>query len=1180
MFRRLTAVALLCLACTVGAFAQVQTTTLTGTVYDDSVTARAGIHLYVMRTVKDQALIANVPQTVAVSGPGGAISLTVVRGSTVFLYSPEMPFYNKYGRAGVPITVQDVSSDTLESLTLLTSVMAIQGDTVVGGPNGRPVRVAGNTSTTPKYYRQVGSFGIAGPPTWGQPQITEMADVLITSPSNGQVLKFNSSLGKWTNQADATGGGGGGSLTVQEVDGSPSVGSVSTLEFNQALGLVVTDQTGGVARVGLSGVPFSALAALTANRALASNGSGQIAVTSVTDTELGYLSGVSSAIQTQINGKAATSHTHAESDITNLVSDLAAKVPTSRTITAGTGLSGGGDLSANRTLSLDINGLTDEPSIASGDYVAIYDVSAGALRKMTRANFVAGLSGGGGITSLNSQTGSTQTFSKTNDTNVTLTITSTGDDHNFALGWSGALAKGRQHANTVYNDQANTFGAFVQTFQGGANFILQDPTDTSKTAKFDLSNIGASTQRTVNIPNANSTTVQASTASSNQFATSISAQGVVGYSQPSFSNLSGTATTGQLPASVVYNTVTLTAGGGLTGGGDLSANRTFDVGAGTGITVNANDIAIDQSFTPTWTGLHTHNPSTTPGNAILLDIAAIGSAGTRDSHTVIFRGRSDDGSGHLAEWKLFNDVTSNAGASTFTIQSRIDAASFANRLTLTDGGALSVTSVSGDGSALTSLNASNLGSGTVPSARGGAGTVNGLMKANGSGVVSAASAGTDFVAPGAATGSGLTMATARLLGRTTASSGAIEEISVGSGLSLSGGSLSASGSSAPFDDQATALVKGSADATKLLRFEVDGFTTGTTRVLTPQNSSYTIAGTDISQTFSANQTINSATPLTLTQSASSSGSPNGFVFTGGAHTTLAADTEASDLNFNLARTVQFTSGGATFSTQRAVRFQAPTYAFNSSDTISEAATVAIEAEPQAGTNATLSNSVGLQITSATTTINGRQALNLNNTNGSSTSVALLVRQNSTQYADITFDGRMALGFGNGNNSYRLQLKDGLGGLVRWTDQSAHAGTWTGGTNSAIVTDNTGTTMGLGVNGSEQLRISGSGTISLGATTSPSAQVQVFSQSASRIGLRVDTASSPSAAIADFTNNGTSKHTLNSDGSVLYGPVTFSNLGTPGNGTFVYCSDCTIAATCAGSGTGAFAKRLNGAWVCN
>jgi len=54
----------------------------------------------------------------------------------------------------------------------------------------------------------------------------------------------------------------------------------------------------------------------------------------------------------------------------------------------------------------------------------------------------------------------------------------------------------------------------------------------------------------------------------------------------------------------------------------------------------------------------------------------------------------------------------------------------------------------------------------------------------------------------------------------------------------------------------SAIVKGSADATKLLRFEVDGFTTATTRVLTPQNSSYTIAGTDIGQTFTGAQTFN------------------------------------------------------------------------------------------------------------------------------------------------------------------------------------------------------------------------------------------------------------------------------------------------------------------------------------
>ena len=47
---------------------------------------------------------------------------------------------------------------------------------------------------------------------------------------------------------------------------------------------------------------------------------------------------------------------------------------------------------------------------------------------------------------------------------------------------------------------------------------------------------------------------------------------------------------------------------------------------------------------------------------------------------------------------------------------------------------------------------------------------------------------------GAITGTGITMSTARILGRSTAGTGAIEEITVGTGLTLSAGTLSASGS--------------------------------------------------------------------------------------------------------------------------------------------------------------------------------------------------------------------------------------------------------------------------------------------------------------------------------------------------------------------------------------------------
>lgn len=45
-------------------------------------------------------------------------------------------------------------------------------------------------------------------------------------------------------------------------------------------------------------------------------------------------------------------------------------------------------------------------------------------------------------------------------------------------------------------------------------------------------------------------------------------------------------------------------------------------------------------------------------------------------------------------------------------------------------------------------------------------------------------------------------------------------------------------------------------------------------------------------------------------------------------------------------------------------------------------------------------------------------------------------------------------------------------------------------------------------------------------------------------------------------------------------VTFLNLPAPTNGMLIYCIDCTIVSPCVAGGTGAFAKRLNGIWVCN
>lgn len=63
-------------------------------------------------------------------------------------------------------------------------------------------------------------------------------------------------------------------------------------------------------------------------------------------------------------------------------------------ISAGGALTGGGTIAANRTITLDVNGLTEETGVLGAtDFVLIYDVSAGAHRKAKPDNLMAGVSG-------------------------------------------------------------------------------------------------------------------------------------------------------------------------------------------------------------------------------------------------------------------------------------------------------------------------------------------------------------------------------------------------------------------------------------------------------------------------------------------------------------------------------------------------------------------------------------------------------------------------------------------------------------------------------------------------------------------------------------------------------------------------------------------------------------------
>jgi len=103
--------------------------------------------------------------------------------------------------------------------------------------------------------------------------LAELDDVLLTTPTNGQALVFNSTSGKWE---DTT-------LTLSNL---PSI-TASASEINQ------------LTSAGALNADFVKLAAITASAANLNILSG----TTTSATEINYLTGVTSAIQTQLNNK-------------------------------------------------------------------------------------------------------------------------------------------------------------------------------------------------------------------------------------------------------------------------------------------------------------------------------------------------------------------------------------------------------------------------------------------------------------------------------------------------------------------------------------------------------------------------------------------------------------------------------------------------------------------------------------------------------------------------------------------------------------------------------------------------------------------------------------------------------------------------------------------------------------
>ena len=209
-------------------------------------------------------------------------------------------------------------------------------------------------------------------------------------------------------------------------------------------------------------------------------------------------------------------------------------------ITAGSGLTGGGNISATRTIDVGAGaGIT-----VNADDVALADAKAWSIKLRN-----AGTSGA---------------LTDADETDLTEELAPASGD--WLLGWDAAGQIRRFDVGnlpTGGGGEANTgssLGAGIAVFSGKSGIDLQFHSLVSQNGLLTIALDGPNEEVdfTVN-------------------------EGSINHD-----NLAGFVG----DEHVAHGSVSITAGNGLTGGGTIAATRTLDIGAGTGITVNANDVAI------------------------------------------------------------------------------------------------------------------------------------------------------------------------------------------------------------------------------------------------------------------------------------------------------------------------------------------------------------------------------------------------------------------------------------------------------------------------------------------------------------------------------------------------------------------------------------------------------------
>lgn len=297
-------------------------------------------------------------------------------------------------------------------------ITALTSDVTASGPGSAAATIAANVVTNAKLAQMV-THTIKGNATGGTAnaadltgtQVTALLDSFTTSlqgvapASGGGTSNFLRADGTWTAPAGTAGitaltgdvaatGPGSAAATIQALAVTNAKIANTTIDLTTKVTGKLPIANGGTNSLTTlsnnrvmqsSGGAIVEAAAITAARALVSdtNGIPVPATAGTTDTEIGYVNGVTSSIQTQINGKQATGNY-----ITALTGDVTAAGPGSSaaTIPVGTVTDTKGALAVKPAVAVVANtnqALTGTPTIdgvatTAGMYVLLTNQSTGS----------------------------------------------------------------------------------------------------------------------------------------------------------------------------------------------------------------------------------------------------------------------------------------------------------------------------------------------------------------------------------------------------------------------------------------------------------------------------------------------------------------------------------------------------------------------------------------------------------------------------------------------------------------------------------------------------------------------------------------------------------------------------------------------------------------------------------